>query len=421
MKPLSTFIFVCLFFIKIGTAQESIVDFRFTDRGSDCSGDEVCFDIQLRTNQANQADGSIELADVNYRIFYPNKIMTFASVEGTLAGYFSPNLDEAGPLGDEVLDLFGDAFDGTDGLGFVDFSIQVNGNSNSVTLTDQWLTTAIICFNPVEILLPLYIPDGDDINVVADFCTQIIWSIPEYNGEVNFYRFAYLTATEVENGGGSNVQEVMEVAIHYQWAEDDMAFPTDCQVNLCTLLPVELIEFSADLHDEKQVKLQWSTASEQYSDKYVIERKGENETEFHEVGKVEAAGASNSTLNYQYLDQLPLNGQTFYYRLKMLNLDGTFDYSAIKSVYKISDQKDIKLYPNPSHGFINLELPSEQNESVSVEVFDYTGKQKLMNTEVVNQGAINQTINLSQLANGYYIVKINVGTDVLIQSVQIQK
>jgi hypothetical protein len=73
------------------------------------------------------------LADVNYRFFYPNNLMTFDYAYGVVPGYFNVDIDEAGPLGDEVLDLFGPAFDGTNGLGFADFTIQVDGNSNAAT------------------------------------------------------------------------------------------------------------------------------------------------------------------------------------------------------------------------------------------------------------------------------------------------
>jgi hypothetical protein len=344
-------------------------------------------------------------------------------MQGLVAGYFEPSLDESGPLGDEVLELFGQGFDGADGLGFLDFTIQVDGNGNAISLTDDWVSTAVICFNPLETLDPICTQDRHDLYVTADFCTQIIWSIPEYNGQENLYRFAYLTATEVENGGGPGVEELTEEVFHYQWAEDDMSFPDDCQVILCTLLPVDLIEFSAKLHNEKQTKLQWTTASEQNSSAYVIERRSESETEFYEVGKVEAAGLSNSTLNYEYFDQLPLSGQTLYYRLKMLDLDGTFEHSEIISINKDLNSKSLKLFPNPSNGLINLEFKTDETEAVNIEVFDYTGKQKLVNNilENANDGLTNQTINLSHLANGFYIVKINIGNEVMIQSLQIQK
>jgi len=63
MKQPFVVLFLFIFSINYATAQESVVDFRFTPSLNDCSGSKVCFNVQLRLNQANQPEGSVEFRE----------------------------------------------------------------------------------------------------------------------------------------------------------------------------------------------------------------------------------------------------------------------------------------------------------------------------------------------------------------------
>ncbi|MEL6986498.1 MAG: hypothetical protein AAGK97_01610 [Bacteroidota bacterium] len=254
-------------------ANESVAEFQWINTEYLCNTNTVCFEIQVRAISTEQGDGAIQLADVNYRFFYPALIMEFESATGLVAGYNQPAVDEATVFAGDPLDYFGDAFDGTNSLGWVDFDIQVDGNGNAITLTNDWISTAEVCFTSADPLV-----EGQD------FCTQIVWSLPQYNGVDNIYRFAFITATEVVDGGGSGTCELTEQVLHYGWSEADMSLLNGCEEVVCTVLPIEMASFDAELLSYNEAQLDWITASEINSDYFQIERRSNLETTFDPIG-----------------------------------------------------------------------------------------------------------------------------------------
>ena len=97
--------------------------------------------------------------------------------------------------------------------------------------------------------------------------------------------------------------------------------------------PVTLSSFDAELMKENRITLNWTTASEINSSHFEIERKLERQEDFEYIGKVAAATESTNNLNYNFLDRPYSPEETYvYYRLKMVDLDGSFEYSDIKAV-----------------------------------------------------------------------------------------
>lgn len=129
-------------------------------------------------------------------------------------------------------------------------------------------------------------------------------------------------------------------------------------------LPVELIRFEATTESEA-VKLEWTTASEINSERFEIE-KSYNGQDFFPIGSVAAAGNSNIPIEYRYTDREPHVG-TSYYRLMMIDLDGTFEYSEIRPV-TYRKNNTMTLYPNPVSidGILNLTIPEAGNYSQTV-------------------------------------------------------
>lgn len=112
-------------------------------------------------------------------------------------------------------------------------------------------------------------------------------------------------------------------------------------------LPVELVSFHA-VEERGNVMVNWSTASEQNSDRFVLER-SQNGVFFEEISTVPAAGSSSTYLHYSYVDYAPLVGTSFY-RLRQWDLDGTQSESPITAVHVKREGAEIKVYPNPGTG-----------------------------------------------------------------------
>ena len=115
----------------------------------------------------------------------------------------------------------------------------------------------------------------------------------------------------------------------------------------CTVLPVELLNFSAVLKNNNQVMLTWQTASEINNDFFTVER-SEDAVNWDEIEKLTGAGHSKSLLNYTFRDEPPYT-EMVYYRLKQTDFDGKFSYSGIQSVtMDLNKNLQPGIYPNPT-------------------------------------------------------------------------
>jgi subtilisin-like proprotein convertase family protein len=72
--------------------------------------------------------------------------------------------------------------------------------------------------------------------------------------------------------------------------------------------------------------------------------------------------------------------------------------------------KEVSIYPNPNYGTINLSLNSSSTEDLNIEVFDLSGR-RLKTISYAAQHIFNKSINVTDLASGIYIVKVNQGNN----------
>lgn len=115
-------------------------------------------------------------------------------------------------------------------------------------------------------------------------------------------------------------------------------------------LPISLIELEGT-NQNGAVKLFWKTATEISGDYFGIQRSDDANENFHKIGKILAKGSSLIPTQYEFIDFNPNPGRN-YYRLKMVDKDGTLEHSPIIAVnveyeYSVSP---ISINPNPYYG-----------------------------------------------------------------------
>jgi hypothetical protein len=141
-------------------------------------------------------------------------------------------------------------------------------------------------------------------------------------------------------------------------------------INFAT--PVELLSLNAEIIG-KNVQLNWITATETNSYGFSIER-SRNNSSFEEVGFVNAVGNSSSIKNYKFVDNLTVSGK-YYYRLKQIDMDGTFEYSPEVEV-SINNPDDFSLsqnYPNPFNPSTKVKYSVPFNSNVKLVLYDVLG------------------------------------------------
>lgn len=163
-------------------------------------------------------------------------------------------------------------------------------------------------------------------------------------------------------------------------------------------LPVTLADFGVSQTAENQVSLTWVTLTEINSDFFQIERSSDGVT-FSEIGRLAAAGNSTGRLEYRFFDN-ELSGDEAFYRLKIVDLDGSFEYSEIRYV-QLSGDKPV-IYPNPAHSYLMIPLGSKL-ENGEITLYDQAGR------KVLNQKITSDRIELSNQLTGVYVYRLKIG------------
>ena len=185
-----------------------------------------------------------------------------------------------------------------------------------------------------------------------------------------------------------------------------------------TPLPVELISFTAKRKGgadvSQEVVTEWVTSSEVNFSHFELEVARGNDAlklgQFTQLGQILAEGTPKAGQRYSFIDYEPNKSDVRYYRLKMVDLDETFKYSAIRPVV-INEKIDWQVYPNPSKDVINIVYQADAGEEVRVSVTDLTGRSSLKGNWAASGSVQKYQINMggSEFAPGLYMVEVVAG------------
>jgi hypothetical protein len=135
---------------------------------------------------------------------------------------------------------------------------------------------------------------------------------------------------------------------------DQGAYSLGVATTTAAPLPVTLVAFTATAEGRAAVRLSWATASEQNSARFEVQRSLDG-VAFATIGTVAAAGTTATAHRYGLLDAaLPTGASVVYYRLRPVDLDGTFSYSPVRTIALAGAAAGLSLFPNPAHGAATL-------------------------------------------------------------------
>ncbi len=176
-------------------------------------------------------------------------------------------------------------------------------------------------------------------------------------------------------------------------------------------VPVELTSFTASISG-KLVNLIWRTATETNNLGFDIERRTDRNS-FAKIGFISGKGTSLETQSYKFVDSDELNG-TYYYRLKQIDFDGSFEYSPVIQVQMGEGPSTFALdqnYPNPFNPSTVISFQLAQKTNVSLKIYNILGKEvAILLNESKDAGSYKINFNSSSvaggLASGVYIYKL---------------
>lgn len=174
-------------------------------------------------------------------------------------------------------------------------------------------------------------------------------------------------------------------------------------------LPVELQSFKAQAQ-KNHIALSWITASEIDNSHFEVERSEDGKV-FRKIGRVKGNGTTLEEQQYTFDDLELIDNQTYYYRLKQIDFDGHFEYSAIQSAKLEAQSIDLKIYPNPVGESEQIRLEIEaKNELLRFQILDIYGKViKEIERDFMTDNKAILALDISDIPVGIYFIRTNTG------------
>jgi hypothetical protein len=166
---------------------------------------------------------------------------------------------------------------------------------------------------------------------------------------------------------------------------------TDASINA---LPIQLKDFTGERNDEGYVSLRWVTASEINNEGFDVERSRSGK-DFTKVGEVAGNGTTRTEVIYQWNDDAPFFGRS-YYRLRQKDFDGQTSYSKMITILNEDRNTKLAVFPNPATDVLFL------SRAEDVMIFDSNGN-------ILKEEWNAKQIDLKGLHGGIYYIKTSTG------------
>lgn len=203
--------------------------------------------------------------------------------------------------------------------------------------------------------------------------------------------------------------------------ENNMLYSLEHIETVTTLgddLPVELVTFKATVHGSSkpsaygsEAVLEWETASETANAGFEVQHRDPEAAEgtWNDVGFVEGHGTTTETHRYTHrLDDLKPGTHTF--RLKQVDLDGSFSHSAsVEAVVKLAGSFDIVApYPNPFRQRATFTLTVAETQQVDVAAYNQLGQRvaTLHDGELAPNTQHTFRLEANRLSSGMYFIQV---------------
>lgn len=281
----------------------------------------------------------------------------------------------------------------------LDGIIKGQGNIDFTNLNNLGIFAADVAYGTLELKNPLAVGNGisvefdnadhGGISVKGDVTLSGTLNV-NMTGTVPVGTYTILSASSGTISGTFDTENIPgEFAIQY----------SSTAVSLeVSVLPVEITKFTI-VKQPKDILLEWQTATEINSDRFVIEHSSDGQG-FSSIGEVKAAGFSNAIQNYRFVDEMPTNGNN-YYRLRQIDRDGSFEYSDLRAMLFYNFDKDLSIYPNPTMG--NIIVKNQSDKAFKVTITDLSGKTVYVRNGVTPGATM---IDLSNLPKSMYTLEI---------------
>jgi len=171
--------------------------------------------------------------------------------------------------------------------------------------------------------------------------------------------------------------------------------------NLALAVNPSSLTFNA-YRETESVQLKWIQRTNGQNDYFEIERAGDDQV-FHSIATFDGKANADEMLYFTEYDHAPLEGVN-QYRIKVVSLDGTVEYSVVKTV-EFNTLKAFEVFPNPAKNEVFVNLKPTNGAETMIRMFDHTGRFISQWTRTSADGAPVQ-LELGDVKSGQYLLWI---------------
>jgi Secretion system C-terminal sorting domain len=238
------------------------------------------------------------------------------------------------------------------------------------------------------------------------------------SGSTNGSALFYCTSSTI-NSAGNNLYYVRPGTTVFNGDSYRPSNNLGTQTSFATLgapivLPVKFTSFSATKKDNDAL-LSWVVENEtSLVTNYEVERSVDG-IKFDKVNTIAKNGGGGTSNIYNITDpnlSVVKNNGIIYYRIKQIDVNGTFIYSDIKNVRLTEKGTIISAFPNPVTDFTTVKIDVIEAADLNISLINADGKQ--LQTSILKAAKVLnlKKIDMNNLPKGDYLLKVTLGTEV---------
>lgn len=234
------------------------------------------------------------------------------------------------------------------------------------------------------------------------------------DGSGNVYITGSIAGTANFNLGGDSSNSIITAS-----NSDDIFF---AKYGPRSALPVTLSAFKAEkVNNGMQVKVYWTATTQLNNDYFEVERSKDG-VHFESISRVQGCTVCIDVQKYQYYDNHPLNGIS-YYRLKQADLDGKVFYSHIVTINNATKNSIVaEAFPSMSTGMFKIAIhDNKQKKQIVLQLIDGGGKLIKQQQVWLSEGNSIIDYNMASQASGMYYLRITNSNGTTLSTLKIMK
>lgn len=168
-------------------------------------------------------------------------------------------------------------------------------------------------------------------------------------------------------------------------------------------LAINLIDFNVLVNADKSVDVRWSAISTDEGDEFEIQRSAD-QVNWVTIG-TKQAGLTGSFVAYTLIDTKPYSGKS-YYRLKLIEKNGSSRFSSIRSIYLPLTKNELVISPNPVNNNTTLMVNAVSNGTGTLRIRSLSGQLLVARSLTLSSGDNRIAVDVSSFNPGIYIVEL---------------